>query len=75
MDPIIYVAIGLQIIFVSAFVWNIISLGSSVVSDMRNNKKTTKYSSRRRSMIDYAHKNTEKVHQVQHQEVEEVVTA
>lgn len=74
MDPIIYVAIGLQIIFVSAFIWNIISLGTSVLG-MRNNKKTTKHSSRRRSMIDYTHKNTEKVHQVQHQEVEEVVTA
>lgn len=72
MDPIIYVAIGLEIIFVTAFVWNIVSFFTSAYSHASNERKYNTPRRSRRSMLNTPKKTLEKVSQPQYEKVKAV---
>lgn len=77
MEPIIYVAIALDIIFVSAFIWNLLSFAKFAIFGNRPERKDDFNQPRksRRSMLNSTDKKVEKVKQSQPQIVEKVYTA
>lgn len=76
METIVYVAMGLNAIFVAAFIGNIVSFFVKVVSSMINERRDIRrYSNTgRRSMANPFFQQNKKAKVIEHQKVEQSVT-